>query len=352
MSHKQKSAVELNQFNRFLGLPPEVRNRIYEYALTSSESVRPRKLAIEYNRGEWCGFYAEPRKRSNKTKGDEALSNKLRFVSRKLYHETAGLEFKFNDLCFDAFHGATNKRGAQNGIQHFRGQAADFLSFMTHVAYLRQNVSRMRVVRLEHFAGLAPALPFSYWYSDARYHTFRWRNNPTNIHLLTCMPDTPEMLLGLARICKENPMLRIDYTLARFTLFDWFERSLVPEFSRDDVFDPDAAIFQGLFYVAALRNKDLGDMSSLVDLSGHGALDKINQLQQAARQFREKFPHLGANEDPEKWFKLLAQPNLRFMPYLDPRLEGGMKKVLRSLLDTGTATKANKKVMEWAENGI
>ncbi|OAG09705.1 uncharacterized protein CC84DRAFT_1202368 [Paraphaeosphaeria sporulosa] len=75
-----------------LSLPPELRNRIFAYALTSSTSTLQYSLASTPNHPVFSDT-------ANANHNQEF--NQLKYACRQLYAETAGLEVKHNALRFD-----------------------------------------------------------------------------------------------------------------------------------------------------------------------------------------------------------------------------------------------------------
>jgi len=84
-------ATSATQF-RLLQLPRELRDMIYEYALTE-----PGGLVADVVRGldAWTRFRA-----AENEEHQELESNQLRFVCRQLYVETSALGLRYNDLIF------------------------------------------------------------------------------------------------------------------------------------------------------------------------------------------------------------------------------------------------------------
>ena len=78
--------------SRLLQLPRELRDMIYEYALT-----KPGGLVADVVRGldAWTRFRA-----AENEEHQELESNQLRFVCRQLYVETSALGMRYNDLTF------------------------------------------------------------------------------------------------------------------------------------------------------------------------------------------------------------------------------------------------------------
>jgi hypothetical protein len=82
--------MQLNNLNNppFFRLPGELRNRIYEYALTTDKTLR----FIDGRRGEGS-MLLEPNSRH--AHGEH---NQIKYACHQLYQETAGLEAKFNKV--------------------------------------------------------------------------------------------------------------------------------------------------------------------------------------------------------------------------------------------------------------
>jgi hypothetical protein len=72
----------------FFRLPGELRNRVYEYALTTDKTLR----FIGENSGE------KPKLLEPDSRHTNGEYNQLKYTCRKLYQETAGLEAKFNKI--------------------------------------------------------------------------------------------------------------------------------------------------------------------------------------------------------------------------------------------------------------
>ncbi len=82
-----------------LGLPGEIRNRICEYVLTAKQQLI---FAPTFQKEE--GYFKENNKIELHATSFDNYSdtskefNQIKYVSRQLYKETAGLEAKFNGL--------------------------------------------------------------------------------------------------------------------------------------------------------------------------------------------------------------------------------------------------------------
>lgn len=333
----------LDTFHPFLRLPPEIRNRIYEYALTlpdtSLDHLTPCKLAMYFTPGERCGYYDsisfwnDDLDRASNDRPARKDFNQLRFVSRKLYQETAGLEFKFNALCFD------HLRPGQTLLEaSFLGQAADFLEFLKHVPYLRNNVSQLREIRLDPFRMLSviPFLKVEGRINDNHYDVSALRRmisytQEESFDELAIIHDSPQALARLAQLCKENPMMRMDYHIGRFTMLG-----------------TTATIYQAVFYMAALRGKPLSSLAYPLTGASSSTLDALFE---AARCF---YRHLtGEETDSENPVNDFFPPNLRFMPNLryDSRM-GTLRARFQPEDEEGPDHELVKLVKEWMENGI
>jgi hypothetical protein len=95
---KRPRAEAQSQGSSFLGLPAEIRNAIYELALTA-----PGDLTVH-----WEAVSTSPRSRkkpvmmaSGTSSSESQPINSLRYVNRQQYKETAGLEIKFNRVVFE-----------------------------------------------------------------------------------------------------------------------------------------------------------------------------------------------------------------------------------------------------------
>lgn len=265
VSREKKSAVGLGK------LPGELRQRIYEFALSSSYYLRPCKNAVDFTKEEWCGLYGQGPKHREKMVRCRAFRrakediNQLRFVRRLLYHETASLEPKLNVLCFDQ----------HSGNPKFPGQAAEFLEFVTHVPYPRKNISQLRDVYLDQFKAHGTFHSFGYWFEDTQLSFRPGRRHPLHkdFGVTSLIHDTPESLLSLARLCMENQFLRVDYILSAFKPRNWLS--------------PVKTLTQFVFYIGALRNKDFSFLLKL----GHGDIvANVDALLLAAGRFQQCFP--------------------------------------------------------------
>ncbi|KAF3010960.1 hypothetical protein E8E13_010437 [Curvularia kusanoi] len=152
----------------FLQLPGEIRNRIYEYALTSSSRIQ------------YLDNEGSARQKSIFYEGSELLKqpiskvppefNQLKYVNRQLHHETVTLELKYNSVAFlDAQDAFANPCGCQmwSFIEDLKPSLRLWLTNVT--------------------VALSPAdLPFRPFSRDA-----------------------PEKLAVLDRLCLENPHINL-----------------------------------------------------------------------------------------------------------------------------------------------
>lgn len=179
-------------------LPGEIRNRIYEYALTCSTELRyiedvtaKQSKPILYQAPQDCtcigGYvmveeYTIPRKCVLHAKPTEF--NQLKYVNRKLYEETAGLELKLNPLVF---------RRATDSVRTCGEQLVDFLQCLspkflpwlnkiflndtlreTESLILRENPETLML--LDRFCS-------TYTHIEMRYSLPKWRLCTTNANL-------------------------------------------------------------------------------------------------------------------------------------------------------------------------
>lgn len=80
----------------FLSLPPEIRSRIYEFALTPEDGLRH-----VHNRapsGKKSFFYERDRRCTFPQPTLEVEFNQLKYVNHQLYSKTAALELKYSQL--------------------------------------------------------------------------------------------------------------------------------------------------------------------------------------------------------------------------------------------------------------
>jgi hypothetical protein len=98
-----------------LNLPAEVRNLIYEYALTAPEGLRI----------QWQVGIARRRKKpvtvvDSAEEKDRVPINNLQYTNRQLHKETAGLEIQYNRITFTA-HPSHKIKGPAEGLMRFHG---------------------------------------------------------------------------------------------------------------------------------------------------------------------------------------------------------------------------------------
>jgi len=105
MSLTPQASAPSNQPCPFLDLPPEIRNHIYQFALTSAFGYL--RLQSPSEPGTTIHSSVSPSiddafHRTLLINSDDAdldtEFNQLKFVSKQLYQETAGIEVRFNDI--------------------------------------------------------------------------------------------------------------------------------------------------------------------------------------------------------------------------------------------------------------
>lgn len=149
-----------------VSLPPEIRNRIYEFALNSDGALC--YFAAEASSNRKSFFYTHPQPDSH----SPTEFNQVKFVNRQLYSETAGLELKH---CAYVVFRRTYMDELPPGAQ-----AVEFLLSIS--ANKRHWVSKMKI--------LASIVPKNYQ---------------------TMLVDTPVTLSSLDHICLKRRHLQIHY---------------------------------------------------------------------------------------------------------------------------------------------
>jgi hypothetical protein len=136
---------------RLFKLPGELRNRILEYALTSSEPLRYNSPMGSSSRS---SFYVSLTKPDGTMISHEF--NVIKYVNRQLYAETAGLEIKLNTLHFSF----------QIGIEW--SPAQHFFSFICFLAPTKRMWLRHVVVH-------------NYMRNFSKYAVLSWRIRHTQL---------------------------------------------------------------------------------------------------------------------------------------------------------------------------
>ncbi|KAJ4352977.1 hypothetical protein N0V95_003770 [Ascochyta clinopodiicola] len=153
----------------FLSLPPEIRNRICQYALTPATGLVYREnKAVLKQKAVFCD-----------SENEASEFNQLKYVSRQLYMETAALELKYSPLLI---FGRLSESGQPCGAQ-----AVEFLSSMSP-----QRRAWLAVIVMQEKVAIHNSKIF--------------------------IRDTPETLLLLDKICIQNPNLSMKYELPNWRL--------------------------------------------------------------------------------------------------------------------------------------
>jgi hypothetical protein len=188
----------------FLSLPPEIRNRIYIFALTPSGVLE--YFENDASSGRKSFFYAAQHGIVSSGHGHsnhDTEYNQLQYVNRQLHSETAGLELKYAPvLVFNGLPDPTRPGGAQA------------LRFLMSVS-LKRRAWLSYIVIYD-----TPALP---------HESF--------------LRDTPETLTLLDQICSENENLCLCYHPPAWDL-------------RPCLASIENCIFNGAMYALVLRGDD------------------------------------------------------------------------------------------------
>jgi hypothetical protein len=100
-----------------------------------------------------------------------------------------------------------------------------------------------------------------------------------------------------------------------------------------------------MIHFSALRGRNI---SFLFDMENAEVASRVNILLGAVHQFCQGYPR---NERAE-WREQLAAPNLRFMSCVSQLWLRRAKKHFRDASEQGGETRADKHILDWAENGI
>lgn len=321
-----------------LTIPQELRDQIYEEVLAGQNGELHYRTyyGVNTNTVVFCGrAHQEPFEFSKSCMPQEKRDehhNQLRFVCRQLYKETSGLEFKHNTVVF---------HGDEPAL------ARSFLH-AAQVEYIKKNMDQFREVKLYCANGVG------------HFHT--WYRYP-----LKSLHDTPEDLVRLAQLCRQNQMMQVQYTLAdfRFDMSAPFEFGMTPPFTNDIILGDRTSppcFALAIFFVMALRGKDL---SFLLPLKP----DVAELLISKARSFgNSKTPATTSDSSAEQttssteqatFYEKISTPNLRFWPLLRRvyRKNGSLYRELlvreSSKMPEGSLQRMRDEcALDWARNGF
>lgn len=301
-------------------IPGELRNKIYEYALSDEKGLQYRETH-EYREGSRRNKYQFTSREDSATEEVEGNDrgknvenvhlqefNQLKHVCRLLRQDTLDFELRLNTLYFHTSTVTSALARLQTGLVKIynqcigRGPSDCFLDFVSKPSRkprmdLLRNITFTADKKLGsdpgHFANYIVAPP----------------------------PDYFGSLVAVANICKTNPLINLSYFLPDASC------TLRPGVVSQDRWLPYiilGLLRQGAMYSIILRNKDLGGVLTK-DLPLHeGTARKLQNiwhhfggatgtLENAHMHGEEECDHLHRSEDLEECNRL-AVPNLRFYP--------------------------------------
>ncbi|KAH4068847.1 hypothetical protein HBH98_077440 [Parastagonospora nodorum] len=197
---RQDSEAQSTPTPLLLALPAEIRNLIYEFALTRDE------VRVHWVTGTTrLRLKPELRVSSN----PKASINQLKFVSRQLYQETAGTELKYNRVVFDdSSPSASTKR---------------FFRFVTSCS--------------------APKLQW------LRQVVIEEKSNKEDESTMDWVRDNVHSILTLLDFCSKNPQITVLYRIPRFQIF-----CSIPE--HNECYHGLQFLHTGIFLALAFHGKD------------------------------------------------------------------------------------------------
>jgi hypothetical protein len=81
-----------------LNLPPELRNKIFEYTLTYDNGLHVRTLAVPSQRLVWRHILVASYDKALEVPYASSKFNQFKSINKQLYFETAYTELKYNDI--------------------------------------------------------------------------------------------------------------------------------------------------------------------------------------------------------------------------------------------------------------
>jgi hypothetical protein len=171
--------------------------------LTSDEALHLQTVATDSKR--FGSLNVAPP--TNNDLGDSVEYNQLKFVCRKLYAETAGLELKYNDIviCGDA------------GLSD-EGPARKFLQWREDFDPAKLSWLKLKTITL----------------------TFKIPESKTYSMLFPEFPESPETFAALAAVCKVNPDMMVRHEMPGWALgipFDVYTLACTFAFRGHDEFE-------------------------------------------------------------------------------------------------------------------
>ncbi|KAF1916041.1 hypothetical protein BDU57DRAFT_515880 [Ampelomyces quisqualis] len=236
--------------SRLLQLPGEIRNRIWRFALTSSEPLHHRqprtKLTQQLSIASHHHRLVEEKYILDGSTLNPPSFNKLKFVNRQLWAETAGLELHFNAVVFSSQIVRKFNRDPNASIDGFMKKCAEewFFSFC----------APMKVQCVDWLKTVIIAPDPQVWGLSQGYS-----------------PPMPHLPM-LAMFCKSHPSVQIRYQFDDFKFGDERKNSSL-NFLR-----------AGVALTVALKGDKDGEDAALSLL---GCLPRIREDNELARNWRE-----------------------------------------------------------------
>lgn len=251
---------DISQSSRFLQLPAELRNNVYEYVLTSPHALRSRKPT----NGEHLPHGSDPSTSSSKVLEPSADEfNQIKYVNKEIYKEANALELRYNTLRF-AY------RPEDGSLA-----SAQLISFMSSLPAPQKSWLRTIVV-------------------DDRNSE---HDNHSDAFKAFAPLDKPQIIAMLGQICSQNPKILVRYTMT------YWSTTTVTGVPNNPFKLPAMTFFilRGVGLAHALFPQD-GSLSLM--MPGHGP----------AVNFYESLARHGATWRYDVPISSFQAPNLRFVP--------------------------------------
>jgi hypothetical protein len=284
----------------FLRLPAELRNTIYELALTAPKPLS-QKIPVRYHEGE-CGECERVEERPflyHYDEPDDPVTgspspiefNQLKYVNKQIYAETVGLELKYNDIALDMF---VDRGGAS--------PAERLVEWLSSMPTTKRSWIKTISVKVT-------------------FHTSIPRREQPRI------PDRANTIARLTRLCNDNPSMTVKYYLPSCKLEHYRFRS-------------------GLFFFIAADH-----ICHALRGKGYGEFFKSDSSSVTAKLWRQEVK--GA---PTRLEDLQAK-NLRYFPTLPrgdcvPIMKEDFLWARNEHIPEAEQWVGNKYLKEWIEHGI
>jgi len=238
-----------------LALPGEIRNKIYQFVLTSPDALRYRESSKRIQKPIFYSLGSQRAEHGDENEQSEF--NELKYVNKQLYNETAALELKYNVLRFNGH--PSDKLPAIANLTNFLGSIAT-----TRKAWLRTIM-------------LDDCIP-----PPSHGGTESFYSKPI---------ASATAIASLSHACRQNPHIRVRYVLSY-----WANNSLRKRKS--------AFLLQGLYLAEAIRQQH---HCPLIFGAGTPTLNLfMRDIANETGRWRGDVPA-----------SAMQAPNLRFMPSED-----------------------------------